>query len=234
MRKFTQLEPLIIAIFLLTGNAEAAARGGWVSSLKAGMGSFAGRAGGSLLSAGASEGQLMVCRRMASVPGGMNSMAYQQSCGNAAFLCQQQAMINPGVMSDPYCAMVSGTGGMIGPWGGSVSPMMVGMTPPSPSMNPGGPNAGWGGVPAPIPYGMMGGFGTGGGMLGGGGVMGTLEGLGEMAGMNFLGSFMGGGMQGGMQNPQGYPQQGYNNYQGGYQGSQGGGSTLDDALREDI
>jgi hypothetical protein len=169
-------------------------------------------------------------------------MSYQQTCGNAAFLCQQQAMINPGIMSDPYCAMVSGTGMMIGPWGGSVSPMMVGMTPPAPSTNPGGPNAGWGGVPAPVPYGMMGGFGAGGGGLfgglGGGGIKGTLEGLGEMAGMNFLNSFAGGGM-GGMQN-QGYPQQGYNNYQGGYQGGgqgggyQGGGGTLDEALSEDI
>ncbi len=226
MRKFTQLEPIIIAIFLLTGRADAFNWAGTVQSARAGLGSVAGRAGGSILSAAASEGQLMVCRRMASVPGGMNSMSYQQSCGNAAFLCQQQAMINPGVMSDPYCAMVSGTGGMIGPWGGSVSPMMVGMVPPAPSTSPGGPNAGWGGVPAPIPYGMMG----MGGMLGGGGITGTLEGLGEMAGMNFLGSFMGGGMQ----NQQGYPQQGYP--QQGYQQqgyNQGGVSTLDEALSED-
>ncbi len=224
MRNFSQLEPIILVIFLLTGRLEAAS-GEWLATFKSGLGMAAGRAGSSVLSAAASEGQLVMCRRMASVPGGMNSMSYQQSCGNAAFLCQQQAMVNPGTMSDPYCAMVSGTGAMIGPWGGSVSPMMVGMTPPPLSTSPGGPNAGWGGVPAPIPYGMMGVSGAaGGGLFGAGGVGGTLEGLGEMAGMNFLGSFMGGG--GGMQNQQGYSQQNYP--QQGY-----GVSTLDEALGED-
>ncbi len=202
MRKFNKFI-LLGAVLLVAGNVIG---GSWLNSLKSGFRSLnggsggkpsalsrvGGAVGGALVSTAAAEGRLMLCRKLAAIPGGMNTADYAQSCGDAAILCQQQAMVDSNIVSDPYCAMVSGTGMMTGPWGGQVSPMMVGMIPPAPGTNPGGPNAGWGGIPAPIPYGMMGTMGVGSGG-GGQGFLGTLESTAGLVGISALGNLLGGG-----------------------------------------
>lgn len=159
--------------------------------------------------------ELDYCRRLAAVPGGTMSLEYQRRCGNMAFTCQQVRMMNPQATMDPYCATVSGSGQMMGPWGGTTGAMLPGINTVANSQNTDPNKIGWS-VPPPPPFGMMmGGMGGPPQTIGSYGMMpGGASGFGGMLADSMISRYMSGGrisagQYGGYGGPGGYSGQTY-------------------------